>query len=201
MNFYTIAIGGNYLIEANRLKKSIPTLNIFDINHPLYVELDKSQIENALYHKSNFANYIDDSVKGPIFFMDADLYSDIENPMSFWEISDDVDVAYVPYKGQWFFPDEERIKATKKLGSKINSGFIYFKNIEIAKTICTEWYKIMQRRLPLNVYEYDEYSLMIALDNLDFKFQNLDPRWNDWGENTEGQPMLEDAIFKQMHIK
>ena len=201
MNFYTVAIGDNYLVEASRLKKSVPTLNIFDVNHSLYTQLGDSQLADALYHKSNFANYIDDSVEGPIFFMDADLYSDLENPMSSWEISNDVDIAYVPYEGQWFFPDEERIKATKKLGSKINSGFIYFKNLEVAKLICTEWYKIVQRRLPLNVHEYDEYSLMIALDNLDFKFQNLDPKWNDWGENTQGEPAVENAIFKQKHIR
>ena len=121
--------------------------------------------------------------------------------MSTWNIAENIDVAYVPYEGQWFFPDKERISATNKLGSKINSGFIYFKNVTVAKNICNEWYKIIKRRLPLNICEYDEYSLMIALNNLNYKFQNLESKWNDWGENTQGEPMQKDAIFKQKHIR
>ena len=58
MNYYTIAIGDNYLVEANRLKKTIPTLNIFSVNHPLYTQLCESQLGDGLYHKANFANYI-----------------------------------------------------------------------------------------------------------------------------------------------
>lgn len=201
MTYYTVAIGDNYILEAERLKKSLPSISIFTDKHPKYKVLGQSQLSDGLYHKSNFANYID-KAEGPVFFMDADLYSEIKKPMdSFKKPSKDVDIAFVPYKGKWYFPDEERKQAENKLGCKINSGFIYFKDLETAKKICTEWLEVLKRRLPLNVHEYDEYSLMIALVNGNYKWEFLDEIWNDWGENTLGEPMLENSIFKQKHIK
>jgi len=200
MNYYTVAIGENYIKEANRLKQSVPSLNIFTTESSKYKTLGDSQLVDGLYHKANFASYID-RAKGPVFFMDADLYSNIDNPMETFKVSEDVDIAFVPYKGKWYFPDEERIQAVEKLGCKVNSGFMYFKDLKTAKKICKEWLEVLKRRLPLNVHEYDEYSLMVVLANGDYKWEFLDDIWNDWGENTMGEPILENSIFRQKHIK
>ena len=90
-----------------------------------------------------------------------------------FNVKEDTDFAYVPYIGKWYLPDTIRQKAFDYHGHKINSGFMYFKNLEIAKAICDQWqYEYLEREKlydeekGTSKYEYDEWALMIALSNL-----------------------------------
>lgn len=195
----TIAIGEKYKHEANRLKLSFPDLHIFTKHNPLYKPFGNSDLFDALCHKSNFAAYLPENVTGPIFLMDADLYSDIENPLERFTIEPDVDFAFVPYSGMWFFPDTPRQNAINILNGKINSGFLYFKNIDIARDISAQWCEMCHKRMSLSLWEYDEYSLMIIIANSEYKWKHLDGIWNDWGENNGFDPNP-NSILKQKHI-
>jgi hypothetical protein len=58
---------------------------------------------------------------------------------------------------------------------------MYFRNLEIAKDICTNWAEeFLKRPLHWIKNEYDEYALMIALINMDYKVELLDGKWNHW---------------------
>lgn len=208
-NIFTVAIGDNYEIEANRLKRSLKDnyLNIFTKKSALYIKITDDPLIDGLYHKSNFANYIDNKLKGPIFFMDADMFTLTINPLFSFKIDNSIDIALVPYiSGKWHFPDKIRQSAYDYFGHKLNSGFIYFKNLKIAKDICNRWsYEYLEREKLYDIekgtskYEYDEYALMIALMKTNYKLKLLDSKWNDWELDTIEDIKNSKSIFFQSH--
>ena len=168
---------------------------------------------NGLATKCKFGLLIPQNLQGPIIFCDADLYPVVENPMQYFEVKPETDIAYVTYGGMWHFP--ERLKdferCIQKTG-KINSGFIYFKNIDICRNVCSEWHKEYLKRMnnhlqspaidlvidcPSDAGEYDEPSLVFVLDKANYNLEFLDPKWNVWDDY--GNPK-ENAYFVQSHL-
>lgn len=200
MNLISIAIGEKYEIEAKRLQKSLKeSVYVFTKQDEKYKTINEDSLIDGLYHKSNFANYFQD-LEGPVIFMDADMFTLMENPFETFSVKEDTDFAYVPYKGKWHFPDTIRQEAFNYHGHKINSGFMYFKNLEIAQIICTKWAEeFLKRPLHWIKNEYDEYALMIALMKLDVKKHLLDKKWNDWELNTEEEIKGSYSVFFQSH--
>jgi hypothetical protein len=200
MNLYSVAIGEQYEIEANRLQESMLPLKVSVFTKRDVERKSEDNLINGLYHKANFANYIDEA-DGPIVFMDADMFTLSDEPFKDFKVKEDTDFAYVPYKGKWHLPDEIRQKAFEYYGHKINSGFLYFRNLEIAKKVCTAWADELTKRPQHWIKnEYDEWALMIALQNMpEIKIELLDSKWNDWELGTEEEILNSDSIFFQSH--
>jgi hypothetical protein len=200
MKIFSVAIGEKYEKEAIRLQSSVKLpIEVFTKSSNKYVEVNTDPLINGLWHKCNFANYINEA-DGAIVFMDADMFTLTENPFNTFSVEEDTDFAYVPYKGKWHFPDTIRQEAFDFHGHKINSGFMYFRNLEIAKDICTKWADELLKR-PLNWIknEYDEYALMIALMNMNYKTELLEKKWNNWELGTEEEIKSSTSIFFQSH--
>ena len=174
MKLFSVAIGEKYEKEALRLERSVKLpIEVFTKSSDKYVETSTDPLINGLCHNSNFANYIDKS-DSAVVFMDADMFTLTENPFEDFNVKEDTDFAYVPYIGKWYLPDTIRQKAFDYHGHKINSGFMYFKNLEIAKAICDQWqYEYLEREKlydeekGTSKYEYDEWALMIALSKFE----------------------------------
>ena len=200
MKLFSVAISENYEQEAARLQRTVNLpIEIFTKLNDKYVEVNSDPLINGLWHKTNFANYIDEA-EGAVIFMDADMFTLTENPFETFSVAEDTDFAYVPYKGKWYFPDTIRQEAFNHHGHKINSGFMYFKNLEIAKHICTNWAEeFLKRPLHLIKNEYDEYALMIALMKMNYKIELLDSKWNFWELETEEEIKNSNSIFFQSH--
>lgn len=200
MKLFSVAIGEKYEKEAVRLQRTVNLLiEVFTKASDNYVEVNPDPLINGLWHKCNFANYIDEADEA-VVFMDADMFTLTENPFKTFKVKKSTDFAYVPYEGKWYFPDAIRQEAFNHHGHKINSGFMYFKNLEIAKNICTKWAEeFLKRPLHWIKNEYDEYALMIALMNMDYKVELLDGKWNDWELGTEEEIKSSKSIFFQSH--
>jgi hypothetical protein len=200
MNIFSVAIGDQYEKEVQRLIRSVlQPVNVFMSSNKKYKKISEDKLIDGLYHKANFANYIDD-VEGPIIFMDADMFTLKTNPFEDFKVSDNVDLAYVSYPGKWYLPDEIRKNAYDFHGHKINSGFIWFKNLSTAKNICTKWAdELLKRPQHWIKNEYDEWALMIALMNTEYKIEILDEKWNVWELETEEDIKASESIFFQSH--
>jgi len=208
MKLFSVAIGENYEQEAARLQRTVNLpIEIFTKLNDKYVEVNSDPLINGLWHKTNFANYIDEA-EGAVIFMDADMFTLTENPFETFSVAEDTDFAYVCYKGKWYLPDTIRQNAFDYFGHKIDSGFMYFKNLEIAKDICNKWqYEYLEREKLYGVEpgiskgEYDEWALMIALSKLNYKTEVLDDKWNDRESNskTEEEIKNSNSIFFQSH--
>ena len=200
MKLFSVAIGEQYEKEAVRLQRTVNLpIEVFTKSSHKYVSVNDDPLINGLWHKCNFANYIDE-VDGPIVFMDADMFTLTKDCFKDFKVKEDTDFAYVPYLGKWFYPDYIRQEAFNYHGHKINSGFMYFKNLEIAKTICSKWSEeFLKRPLHWIKSEYDEYALMIALMNMTYKVDLLDRKWNDWELNTEEEIKESSSVFIQHH--
>lgn len=207
MKLFSVAIGTKYEREVQRLQRCVPLpIEVFTCSNVKYKKISEDPLIDGLWHKCNFANYIDEA-DGPVVFMDADMFTLKANPFEGFQVPNDVDMAYVCYSGKWWFPDVVRQKAHDFHGHKINSGFMWFKNLEIAKDICSKWQKEYCKRIELyeqkvaNItkFEYDEYALMIALMKLDVKKHLLDKKWNDWELNTEKEIRESSSVFFQSH--
>lgn len=204
----TVAIGEKYHTEAKRLAQCLNNdLVIIDESHPQYEVINPDPLINGLFHKTNFANYLQgEDENQPVLFCDADLFSLIKNPLETFQVNESTDIAFVPYKGKWHFPDAIRQEAFDHFGYKINSGFIYFKSLEIAKAVCTAWAAAYLERVALygvapNIYknEYDEYALMLALKGKGYTIELLDKKWNNWEVSTVEGIQASDSIFFQSH--
>lgn len=209
MKIVTVAINQQYHKEVQRLIRSLPNQNIevIDENHSHYLNKSNDPLINGLYHKSNFANYLDESeTTTPILFIDADAFTLTQNPFENFSVSTNSDIAYVPYEGTWHLPDEIRQNAVNYHGHKINSGFIWLKDLATAKRVCNQWsFEYLERKKLYDVsngitkYEYDEWALMIALSKLNLNVELLDKKWNDWELNKEHEILNSNSIFFQSH--
>ncbi len=200
MKIFTVAIGEKYEKEALRLQRSVPLpVEVFTKNSEKYKKVNPDPLIDGLWHKSNFANYIEHA-DDPIIFMDADMFTLTKNPFDTFKVKEDTDFAYVPYKNNWWLPDTIRQEAFNYHGHKINSGFMYFRNLEIARDICTRWAEeFLKRPQEWIKNEYDEWALMIALMKLNYKIELLDKKWNNWELNTKEEIQASDSIFFQSH--
>ena len=207
MKLFSVAIGTKYEREAERLKRSVALpIEVFISSNQKYKKVSENALIDGLWHKANFANYIDEA-EGAVVFMDADMFTLTDNPFKTFEIPNDVDFAYVPYSGKWHLPDEIRQEAYNFHGHKINSGFMWFKDLPTAQTICTQWAsELLKRPQHWINNEYDEWALMIALMNLDVKKYSLDKKWNDWElgitsfeEKSPKSILNSNSIFFQSH--
>ena len=200
MKLFSVAIGEQYEKEAVRLQRTVNLpIEVFTKSSEKYVEVNADPLINGLWHKCNFANYIDE-VEGPVVFMDADMFTLTENPFNKFKVKKSTDFAYVPYEGKWHLPDAIRQNAFDFHGHKINSGFMYFKNLEIAKVVSTKWTEeFLKRPLDFIKNEYDEWALMIALMKLDYKIELLNKKWNVWELGTEEEIKASNSVFFQSH--
>lgn len=207
MKLFSVAIGEKYEKEAVRLQRTVNLpIEVFIKSNDKYIEINKDPLINGLWHKCNFANYINEA-DGPVIFMDADMFTLTKDCFKDFNVKEDTDFAYVPYQGKWHFPDIIRQEAFNHHGHKINSGFMYFRNLEIAKAICTNWAEeFLKRPLHWIKNEYDEYALMIALMNMNYKVEMLDSKWNDWElgltsfeEKSPDSILNSNSIFFQSH--
>lgn len=206
MKLFSVAIGIKYEREAERLKRSVPLpVEVFTTSNEKYKRVSEDPLIDGLWHKANFANYVD-KVDGAVIFMDADMFTLKQNPFDGFSVPDGTDIAYVPYGGKWWLPDEIRQSAFDYHGHKINSGFIWFKDLETSKWICNQWqWEYLEREKLYDVdkgtskYEYDEWALMIALMKLKPKVHLLEKKWNHWELNTEEEIKASDSIFFQSH--
>lgn len=206
MKLFSVAIGEKYEREAQRLNRSLGGIvEVFTKDSPLYLQKSADPLIDGLWHKTNFANYIEETAE-PIIFIDADAFTLKQNPFADFSVDENTDFAYVPYSGNWHLPDTIRQNAYNFHGHKINSGFMYFKNLELAKAICNQWqFEYLEREKLYNVqagtskYEYDEWALMIALSKLNYTTQILDKKWNDWTLSTKEEMLASNSIFFQSH--
>ena len=160
MKIFSIAIGEQYELESERLKRTVSNeIEVFNKSNNKYIQVNQDPLIDGLWHKCNFANYIDEA-EGAVFFMDADMFTLTENPFKTFKVKKSTDFAYVPYKGKWYLPDTIRHSAFEFHGHKINSGFMYFKNLEIAKKICNQWQ-----------YEYLEIEKLYDVDKGTSKYE------------------------------
>ena len=212
-NIVSVAIGEQYEKEVARLTESYPSTIVITSETAGIETAFKMPLLNGLATKCKFGLLIPQNLQGPIIFCDADLYPVVENPMQYFQVKPETDVAYVTYGGTWHFP--ERLKdferCIQKVG-KINSGFIYFKNIDICRNVCSDWDKEYLKRMnnylqspaldlvidyPSDAGEYDEPSLVFVLDKAKYNLEFLDPKWNAW--DGCGNPK-ENAYFVQSHL-
>ena len=186
----TVAIGDSYEREAARLKKCIgDELIIFDKSNSSYKKMDDDPLIDGLYHKTNFANYLEGyNEDHPVLFCDADLFSLKSNPLSTFQPKADTDIAFVPYQGTFHYPDNLRQEAFEWFIYKINSGFMYFKSLKLAKDIGNEWRIKYLERSKINKYEYDEIALMYVLQKYNYNIELLDLKWNNWYHNSKLNP-------------
>jgi len=186
----TVAIGDSYEREAARLKKCIDhDLIVFDKSNSSYKKMDDDPLIDGLYHKTNFANYIEGyNENSPVIFCDADLFSLKPKPLSTFKPHKDTDIAYVPYQGKFHYPDNLRQEAFEWFEYKINSGFMYFKSLKIARDIGDEWRIKYLERSKINKFEYDEIALMYVLQKYDYNIELLDLKWNNWYHNSKLTP-------------
>jgi hypothetical protein len=208
MKLFSVAIGTQYEKESQRLVRSLnQPVEVLTESSEQYEVKSEDPLINGLYHKANFANYITDAEEGePVVFMDADMFTLSDNPFAGFSVPEDADIAYVPYTGRWWLPDEIRQSAFDFHEHKINSGFLYFKDIEVAKTVCDQWaFEYLEREKLYDVeqgtskYEYDKWALMIALKKLNLNVHLLDKKWNDWELATEEDIRSSDSVFFQSH--
>ena len=190
MNIVCVAVGKQYELEAQRLLVQYP--------HTILITEETEGIEksysvpvlNGLMTKSNFAHFLPEDLQGPIFLCDADLFPEIEDPLSKFQVQPNTDLAFVSYSGTWHFPEKKLNDVIKDI-PRINSGFMYFKNIQVAKEISRGWYIQYKERIDEYLSgkikkdrtgEYDEPSLMIWLydHGKHFKLEVLDKKWNNW---------------------
>lgn len=207
MKLFSVAINEQYEREALRLQTSVSlSIEVFTKQNSKYKEVHTDSLINGLWYKTNFANYIG-SADGAVIFMDADMFTLSNDPFKDFSLNPDTDFAYVPYEGKWYYPDTVRQQAFNHHGHKINSGFMYFRTLKIAKDICTHWQlkylervKLYENNTPnITKYEYDEYALMIALSKLNYKVELLDKKWNDWELDSKEEILNSSSIFFQSH--
>lgn len=200
MKLYSVAIGEKYEKEAVRLQRTVNLpVEVFTKSSNKYVEINADPLINGLWHKCNFATYIDEA-DSAIIFMDADMFTLTENPFKDFKIKEHTDFAYVPYRNKWHLPDSIRQEAFNYHGHKINSGFMYFKNLEIAKDICSSWSKeFLKRPLSWVKNEYDEWALMITLMKKKIRIELLDSKWNNWETQNENEIKSSNSIMFQSH--
>lgn len=206
MKIFSVAIGEQYEKEALRLQRTVDLpVEVFTKLSKKYVEVNTDPLINGLWHKCNFANYID-TADSSVIFMDADMFTLTKNPFKTFKVKETTDFAYVPYEGNVHLPDLIRQKAYDFHGHQINSGFMYFKNLEIAKNICTKWAneylereKLYDVKKGTSKHEYDEWALMITLTKLKYKTEVLSKKWNNWHLINEEQIKSSDSILFQSH--
>lgn len=205
MNLYSVAIGEKYELEAKRLQESMQPLGVRVFTNADLPVVNDDPLINGLYHKSNFANYID-KADGAVVFMDADMFTFHDNPFNKFKVKKKTEIAYVPYESKWHLPDTIRQETFDFHGHKINSGFIYFRNLDVAKEVCTQWsYEYLEREKLYDVskgtskYEYDEWALMIALMKLKPKVELLDKKWNHWTLSSKEEMLESGSVLFQSH--
>lgn len=206
MNIVSVAIGKKYHTEVERLQRSLPLpVNVFTEENLKYERIHDSDLINGLYHKTNLGNYFDFEKDTPVIFCDADMFTLVKDPFKTFKIKEETDFAYVPYVGKWHFPDKIRKECFDYHGHKINSGFMYFKDIDTAKKVSDVWSEAYKDRIKLYdvtrglVNEYDEYALMIGLMEIDLNIELLDSKWNEWTLNEKEDILKSNSIFFQSH--
>jgi hypothetical protein len=215
MNIVSVAVGKQYELEVQRLIKAYPQTIVITERTPGVETSFDLPLLNGLATKCKFGLLIPEDLEGPILFCDADLYPVIEDPLQYFKVKDDTDIAYVPYPGRWFFPPtfKDLEDAINKIKGKLNSGFIYFKDIEVCQDICFRWHKEYLKRMKLfedfkllthREGEFDEPSLVMVLANSSYNIEHLDPKWNVWGnEHTisiNESHNIKDTYFRQWHM-
>ena len=197
------AIGAQYELEAARMLSAYPSAMLITERTPGIETSFSIPLLNGLATKANFASFLPDDLKGPILLCDADLFPVVPDPLSAFSVKQTTDIAYVPYPGKLITPWPD-YNAALEVTSKINSGFIYFKNITIAKHVSSLWYEKYKERM--NQYlsgevntdrkgEFDEPSLILVLSKLNYNLELLDQKWNVW-DAFQGDV----AYFKQEHL-
>ena len=195
----TTAINLRYETEAARLKRCVgDTLQTFKTSSDQYQKQSDDPLIDGLYHKTNFANYVEGDLSHPVLFMDADLFSVYENPLETFEVDLGTDIAYVPYTGTFHYPDALRQEAFAAFNYKINSGFVYFKSLQFAREICDEWREKYLERSQINKFEYDELALMYVLKDKSLNVQQLPLIWNNWYYNDKLNNM--EPIYRKATI-
>lgn len=208
----SVAVGQRYEIEAQRILKEYPETFLITERSPGVETKYSVPLLNGLATKCKFGTLLPDSVDKPIIFFDADLVPMIPNPLQHFRVKDETEIAMVPYPGKWHTPDDAFTKALQRYGN-LNSGFIYFKNLKIAKDFCTLWHKKYLERIDDYLSgkiktdrtgEFDEPSLVFVLANSDYIFEPLDPKWNVWGNDMTLENgcshEVKNPYFRQMHI-
>jgi hypothetical protein len=89
MKLFSVAIGKKYEIEAMRLKHTVSNdIEVFTKSNNKYIEVNSDPLINGLWHKCNFANYID-NINSFVIFMDADMFTLTNNPFESFTIKKD----------------------------------------------------------------------------------------------------------------
>lgn len=215
MNIVSVAVGAQYELEVQRLVKAYPQTIVITERTPGVETSFAMPLLNGLATKCKFGLLIPEDLKGPIIFCDADLYPVIEDPLQYFFVKDDTDIAYVPYPGKWHFPSyfKDLEDAIKKINGKINSGFMYFKNIKICREICYQWHKKYLERVELfknqkllthREGEFDEPSLVLVLADSSYNIEHLNPKWNVWGNGYTASfnesYSVNNVYFRQWHM-
>lgn len=212
MNIVSVAVGAQYELEVQRLTKAYPQAIVITERTPGVESSFSLNILNGLATKCKFGLLVPEDLEGPVLFCDADLYPVVEDPLQHFKVKPETDIAYVIYSGTWHFPPRLAVfqQAIKKTG-KINSGFMYFRNIDICRDVCYKWHKEYLKRMahhrtcsqidlsvdqPNSAGEYDEPSLVFVLNNENYNLEFLNPKWNVW----DGSGYSGEIYFQQQHL-
>jgi len=200
-NAATVAIGETYRNEAERLRPEFPGLLMITEAHPRYVRESNDQLLDALTVKTDFARFLPDDAQGPVFLFDADLMPLVPNPLATFEVDPETDVALVPYPGSYHYADSERQAIYEKVGANLNSGFVYFRDLSVARALSQDWKRRFLDRMSRYgvsrknaAEEYDEPALLETLANGAWSVGWLEAKWNLWYPDETVEP-----IFIQRH--
>lgn len=201
----SVAVGKQYEKEVERLLEQYPKTILITENTQGIEKSFEMSLLNGLATKCAFGTLLPSSLEGSIIFCDADLRPNTTDPLQYFSVKKDTEIAYVVYEGVWNFPKrlEAYQKAIEKVG-KLNSGFLYFKDINICKDVCKKWHEEFVKRNKQHLEDpnnstgiYDEPALIAVLAKENYKIEFLDPRWNVW--DTSSIPK-ERAYFLQDHL-
>lgn len=198
----SVAIGKQYEKEVQRLKEAISELLVITSENPNYEKFCEDALVNGLATKTAFGKFLPTDTNGPVFYCDADLYSvNGENHIDSF-VEPDADIAMVRYSGTYHYPAGGRRDIYEATGVNYNSGFIWFKNHDIAREISAEWLETYKQRMGLygtlrtdSINEYDEPAMMEVLSTGKWSHTTLDLKWNNWYDSKK-----DDDLFRQDHL-
>ncbi len=197
----SVAIGEQYEKEVQRLKEQIPELLVVTSRNENYEKISEDALVDGLATKTAIGKFLPTDRDGPVFFCDADLYSvDGKNHIDSF-VEPDADIAMVRYPGTYHYPEGERREIYEATGLNYNSGFIWFRNHDIAREISTEWLETYKIRMGVygtlrkdSINEYDEPAMMQVLSSGKWRHTTLDPKWNNWEDSKD------EDLFRQDHL-
>ncbi len=193
--FISVAVGRRASLEVLRLKARVTGLDIVFSGDPRVSPAEDEYLSGVLTKTAAAGFHAEHP--GPVVLMDSDLIPQADGPFDNMEWPK-ADVAFVPYPWKTHHHDPEVIAALEKY-PMVNSGLLVFRTGEVAARVAGVWsgrYAETAGKETGNRIPNDEWSLLLALNELGVSHELLPPTWNDWGQFGEA---VEGAVFSHRH--